>query len=189
MRCLYCNKNEATKTYEQVKKDKKSTEYYCLDCYHRLFLSAEETGVENSLSACPYCGTALSEYETTKLVGCAYCYRTMQTGLTPSIVKMQGGVSGHRGKMPPLSPDDEELLDDKQFATAAELDAFRIDAAKRARVERQCAEMEILSDYLRDKKDYDGADGYEAKLAKMRITSEVEEEFVWRTGRALTKQS
>ena len=188
MRCLYCNKNEATKTYEQVKKGKRTTEYYCLECYHRLFLCAEDTEAGDALSACPYCGTALSEYEATKLVGCAYCYRTMGAGLYPSIVKMQGGVSGHRGKMPPLSPEDEDVLDKKEFATEAEFILYRADAAKRVRIERQCGELEILSDYLREKKDYDGADGYEAKLAKMRATSEVEEEFVWRTGRTLSKQ-
>lgn len=189
MRCLYCNKNEATKTYEQVKKDKKKTEYYCLECYHKLFLCSEAEEDGKALSVCPYCGTSLAEYEETKLVGCAYCYRTMQFGLFPSVVKMQGSECGHRGKTPPLSPEDEEFLESKEFATIAELSSYRADAAKRARIDRQCAEMEILSDYLREKKEYDGADGYEEKLQKMRAKSEVEEEFVWRTNRTLSKRS
>ncbi len=179
MRCFYCNKNEATKTYQQVKDGKNTAQYYCLECYHRLFLSATETESERSLSACPYCGTSLAEFKETKLVGCAYCYKMMASGLIPAVIKMQG-TSGHRGKMPPLSPDDEELLEKKSFATQTERLEYRTDAAKRARFERQCLEMEILSDYLREQKDYEGANGYEEKLAQMRAKSDVEEEFVWR---------
>lgn len=179
MRCFYCNKNEATKTYQQLKNGEKFEQYYCMECYHRLFLSKNDTDGERSLSACPYCGTSLAEFKETKLVGCAYCYKTMAAGLTPAVIKMQGD-STHRGKMPPLTPEDEEFLEGAGFTTQTERTAYRADAARRVRFERQCEELEILSDYLRERKDYDGANGYEEKLAQMRAKGDVEEEFVWR---------
>ena len=179
MRCFYCNNNEATRTYQQIKNGKNSVEYYCMECYHRLFLSGNEAEGERALSACPYCGTSLAEFKETKLVGCAYCYKTMASGLIPAVMKMQG-VSTHRGKMPPLSAEDEEFLERGGFATQTERSAYRADAARRVRFERQCEELEILSDYLREHKDYEGANGYEEKLSQMRAKGDVEEEFVWR---------
>ena len=179
MRCLYCNQNEATKTYQQTKNGKAPVQYYCMECYHRLFLSGNEAESESALSACPYCGTSLDEFQATKLVGCAYCYKTMWSGLIPAVIKMQGD-STHRGKMPPLSAEDEDFLEQGAFATQTERSVYRADAAKRVRFERQCEELEILSDYLREHKDYDGANGYEEKLSQMRAKGDVEEEFVWR---------
>ncbi|MBR2442345.1 MAG: hypothetical protein IKB20_04715 [Clostridia bacterium] len=179
MRCIYCNQNEATKTYQQLKNGKNIVEYYCMECYHRLFLSDSEAEEECALSACPYCGTSLEEFQKTKLVGCAYCYKMMASGLIPAVLKMQG-ESTHRGKMPPLSAEDEEFLEKDIFATQMERGVYRADAARRARFERQCQELEIVSDYLREHKDYDGANSYEEKLSKMRAKGDVEEEFVWR---------
>ena len=63
MACGHCGKNQAVKTYEEIKNGKKKLEYYCLDCYHRLFLYAEEAEGVGALSACPYCGTTKAEIE------------------------------------------------------------------------------------------------------------------------------
>ena len=68
MLCLQCKKNQATKTYEQIKNGVNQTEYYCLDCYHRLFLCQQETEGEVALSACPYCGTKAEEIKKTPLI-------------------------------------------------------------------------------------------------------------------------
>ena len=101
MACGHCGKNQAVKTYEEIKNGKKQVEYYCLDCYHRLFLYADETEGDFSLSACPYCGMTLAEVKKGKLVGCANCYKMMSVGTLPMIKKMQG-EKAHRGKTPPL---------------------------------------------------------------------------------------
>ena len=59
MLCGNCKKNQATKTYEQIKKGKKTVDYYCMDCYARLFISADEN--VGGLTVCPYCGTTAEE--------------------------------------------------------------------------------------------------------------------------------
>ena len=100
MRCGHCGRNQATKTYEQIKNNKKVVEYYCMDCYERLFLSLANNA-ETALSVCPYCGTTLEEFRTSKLVGCAHCYPALQEGIMPVILKMQG-ERAHTGKTPPL---------------------------------------------------------------------------------------
>ena len=69
MLCQKCKKNQATKTYELIKSGGKTTEYYCLDCYHRLFLYQKEVEGDDSLSACPYCGVTATEFKATKMVG------------------------------------------------------------------------------------------------------------------------
>ena len=96
MLCGICKKNQATKTYEQIKNGKKSVEYYCLDCYHTQFLSAKETA---DASVCPACGTSVDEVKKRNLVGCAYCYQAFQNTLFPVISKLQGGEV-HKGKKP-----------------------------------------------------------------------------------------
>ena len=59
MLCVNCKKNQATKTYERIRKGKPAVEYYCMACYAEKFLSALDTGV--GISACPYCGTTAEE--------------------------------------------------------------------------------------------------------------------------------
>lgn len=45
---------------------------------------------------CPECGTALSEFQSTGLVGCAYCYKVFRDEILPSLTGYQVGVS-HEG--------------------------------------------------------------------------------------------
>lgn len=178
MRCFYCNKNEAVKSYERIEQGKKRREYYCLECYERLFLCANEAEGDRSLSACPYCGTTLKEFETSRIVGCPYCYRTMEGGIMPSIVKMQGGICGHRGKRPPLSEEDEAIFSQEEFATDAERDGYRFGLEESERFERQKKELETLIRYLGGG-NKERESEYREKLERMKRTGKVEEEIVW----------
>ena len=182
MRCGHCEKNEATRTYEQIKNGKKSVEYYCMACYDRLFLNAEKAEGAESLSACPYCGMTASEFRAGKLVGCAYCYRTLKEVVLPVAVKMQGEKT-HRGKTPPLSYEDETGADEEYNA------ALHKQAVETARLERQCNELETIIAKLKKEDNYEDAKSYADKLSSMRSNSAVEEEFVWRTRRNLSKRS
>ena len=87
MLCGICRKNQATKTYEQIKNGKVAVEYYCLDCYHRQFISADNKA---DASVCPACGTTVEEVKKRNLVGCAYCYKAFQNALVPVISKLAG---------------------------------------------------------------------------------------------------
>ena len=176
MRCGYCNKNEATKSYERVKNGEKKREYYCLTCYGQLFLSEDGTE-ENSHSACPYCGTTLKEFRLSQIVGCPYCYQTMAMGIMPSILKMQGDACGHRGKKPPLSLEDETEFSKEIFGASAERDCYREEMEQRERFVRQTREMEILIDFLEG--DKPRQQEYEDKLTRMQRSGKIEEEIVW----------
>lgn len=179
MACGYCGKNQAVKTYEEIKNGKKQTEYYCLDCYHKLFLYTDGAEGESSLSACPYCEMTVAEIRRTKLVGCANCYKMLSDSLLPSVVKMQG-VKAHRGKTPPLETDGTE--------TGELFDEYRKQAVERARFERRCNELEVIIAKLKAENNYEDAKGYADKLSLMRAEATIEEEFVWRTRRNLSKQ-
>ena len=99
MLCGNCKKNQATKTYEQIKKGKKEISYYCLSCYHQTFLCVDEESETQVFSACPYCGTSVADFKKRNLVGCAHCYTMLSSAVLPVVVKMQGGKL-HKGKSP-----------------------------------------------------------------------------------------
>lgn len=180
MRCSHCGEKEATKTYERKGKERK-IEYYCMDCYDRLFLNAEDAEGESSLTTCPYCGMSLAEVQSTKLVGCAHCYRTMKGGVYPIVVKMQGD-GAHTGKLPSVNAEDKigdfRGLDPEAFETALRKERYR----------RQCNELEIIIAKLKAENNYEDAKDYADKLSLMRSNKEIEEEFVWRTRGPLSKQ-
>ena len=169
MLCCNCKKNQAAKTYERVKDGEKFTQYYCLDCYQRLFLDVVKT--EDSLSVCPYCGMTKEELSKGKLVGCGYCYKTLFDMVMPLVISMQG-VETHKGKCPPLEDEEEQ-----SSYTDAECETEK---RKRARFLRQCHELETIIGKLVAEQDFQGAKEYEEKLKRMKEKSEVEEEFVWR---------
>ena len=178
MLCLQCKKNQATKTYEQVKNGVKQTEYYCLDCYHRLFLCQQEAEGEIALSACPYCGMQAEKIKTTQMVGCAYCYRMLEPTIWQVVLKMQG-AKAHRGKMPSL----EEGLD--IFSVYEEKEQEK--AVERTKFHRQCRELEMVIEKLKKDGDMIGAKNYEDKLSRMKRKSAIEEDFVWRDNLDTTK--
>ena len=94
MLCAKCKKNQAAKTYELMKGGKLQTVYYCLDCYHADFVCVE---TEETLSACPYCGTTVTQFKKTNMVGCANCYTALAHAIVPVVTTMQGGEK-HCGK-------------------------------------------------------------------------------------------
>lgn len=182
MRCCHCKQKEATKSYQQFKNGKTTVEYYCMDCYHRLFLDEMAKTDGDSLSVCPYCGITLSEFTAGKLVGCAHCYTAMRNGVAPMIAKMQGNRA-HTGKTPPLE------YGETQYGGEVYDDALRKKAVEKARFERQCNELEIIIAKLKAENNYEDAKGYADKLSFMRSNASIEEEFVWRTRRTSSTQS
>lgn len=126
MLCCICKKNRAVKMRERETDGRIVRDYYCADCYARLFpdfFSAfapgarKQSAAAESLSAnnipandnsanaekkerrCPYCGTTAREYYKSKLLGCAECYRYLFEEIRESVFAMQGDEP-HRGKRP-----------------------------------------------------------------------------------------
>lgn len=147
MLCAKCKKNQATKTYELMKNGNKEITYYCLECYHRDFVCVE---TETTLSACPYCGTTVSQFKRTSLVGCAQCYQALSHVVFPWITKMQGGEK-HRGK--------------RAYATEAE------------RIERRCNELDIMANKYYLENDDKSAAVYEERIDEVRAKKEGE--VIW----------
>ena len=160
MLCGNCKKNQATKTYEQIKNGKKTVDYYCLDCYHRLFITAESE-TDAATSVCPYCKTTAEEVKKRNLVGCAYCYKAFKSILYPVVAKMQGGMA-HTGKTP-LGGETE----------------------KRA---RQRYEAKTVSEFLQKEGDFDNARIYAKRLVELENGC-AEEDFVWHKRPDLSKLS
>ncbi len=174
--CQCCKKNHAARTRE----GKKGLEFYCLECYSRLFVGEGDGKEEHAFLSCPYCGTTLAEVQKTKLVGCAHCYETMQAGLFPLVQKMQGGRA-HEGKTPPL---------DGEYDPTDPLDLeYRARAIAKTRYQKQLRELEIIIHKLKAEGNISDAKDYEEKLVIMKNRGAIEEDFVWRTRRNLSKQS
>ena len=150
MLCGYCKKNQATKTYEQIKNGKRDITYYCLECYQKIFLDVESDG-ESIRNDCPYCGTTAAELKKRNLVGCAKCYETLASQLLPVITKMQGAQI-HNGKRPFESEKERMLL-------------------------RRMELTELVKKY-KEEKDYESARAYEERLVQ--LENGVEEDYVWR---------
>lgn len=183
MLCCYCNKNQATETYERKLGGVRKTEYYCMACYERLFFANKEAEGEGALSACPYCGLTAAEFKARKIVGCAHCYQTLAPFVQPTIVKMQGEET-HKGKRLPTetieggaSIEDETVLDDD------------LDPTLRARIRRQCHELTLMIEKLTGDGNFEDAKAYAAKLSRIRTNLKLEEEFIWRGNTTESKRS
>ena len=174
MRCVYCKKNEATKTYELIKNGVQAVEYYCMDCYSSRFLTEGQEDAA-SFSVCAYCGTTAEEVLKTKLVGCAHCYQSMRGKISPLVVKMQG-IKGHSGKTPPLEYEEENSLGGAIYD-----EMLRKNAMEKAQFERQKNELELIIAKLQKENNYGDAKGYASKLSNMKSNGVVEEGFVWHT--------
>ena len=153
-----------------------------MDCYARLFLDDMAKTDGETLSVCPYCGITLQEVNAGKLVGCAHCYQAMSEGIAPLIVKMQG-ERAHTGKMLPLE------YGETQYGGEVYDETLRKKALEKVRFERQCYELELIIAKLQAENNFEDAKGYADKLSSMRSKSAIEEEFVWRTRKVLSKQS
>ncbi len=157
MLCGNCKKNQATKTYEQIKQGKREIAYYCLECYHKLFVYAEEDGAV--YSACPYCGTTAAEVKRRKLVGCSYCYKTLQGVALEMVASMQGGEA-HKGKKP--------------YETDSE------------RIMRRRRELREIQQKAQKEKDYERARDCETAISQ--LEENLQEEYVWQKRRRLLKR-
>ena len=58
---------------------------------------------------CPVCGTRLSSFYNTGMLGCENCYTEFAVELQPTLKKIQGR-NFHAGKKPKLSKLEHELL-------------------------------------------------------------------------------
>lgn len=121
MLCCHCKKNQATKTYDRLTDGKKQTEYYCLDCYHRLFISVEENAEDKlagvQIAMCPYCGTSEEDFKASGMVGCAQCYQSLARAVLPVVIRLQGSEA-HCGKQPKNSDEREEMIKRRNFLKA-----------------------------------------------------------------------
>ena len=57
---------------------------------------------------CKNCGTYLSDYYRTGMLGCPHCYAAFKPEIIKSILKIQKSAR-HEGKMPTLNSVDKEL--------------------------------------------------------------------------------
>ena len=152
MLCGHCKKNQATKTYEEIKRGKKTTEYFCLECYHRLFIVAETDETIAAPDCCPYCGMSKEELKKRNLVGCAKCYQVFSGSLAPVIVKMQGGAV-HCGKRP--------------------------HGGEYEKLARRTSELKTIVNMLHKQKDFKAARAYTERLSALQ-EGVLEEDYVWR---------
>ena len=152
MLCGHCKKNQATKTYEEIKKGKKTIEYFCLECYHRLFIVPETDEPNATPDRCPYCGTSAEEIKKRNLVGCAKCYEAFAALLAPVIVKMQGGAA-HCGKRP--------------------------QGGEYEKLARRTSELKTIVSRLNEEKDFKAARAYTERLSALQ-EGVLEEDYVWR---------
>ena len=97
MLCNHCHKRQATKTREEIVDGEKTCGYYCAECYHVLFLVADDVKV--SPAKCPYCGKSKDSVLLSGLVGCVGCYQSFAKELLPIIIKTQGDRA-HIGDAP-----------------------------------------------------------------------------------------
>ena len=58
---------------------------------------------------CNNCGTRLSDFYTTGMLGCPYCYKAFEREITKTLYKIQGKTE-HVGKMANTHSLDRELL-------------------------------------------------------------------------------
>lgn len=84
MLCSRCGKNAAKKYILQEKEV-----FLCDNCRPQ---------GRGKASVCPECGTALSDFRRTGLLGCPYCYNAFRDEVIAMLDKMQGGTY-HAGKV------------------------------------------------------------------------------------------
>ena len=108
MLCQHCRKNQATVNFIEKINGETFELHLCGSCYaykYGEFESEYNGALLNGLfdsparkgKTCKVCGTRLSDYEKTGLLGCASCYDVFKEELMPSIVRIHG-KGEHVGK-------------------------------------------------------------------------------------------
>ncbi|MEG9430125.1 MAG: hypothetical protein VZQ61_04295 [Christensenellaceae bacterium] len=91
---------------------------------------------------CRGCGTYLSDYYRTGMLGCPHCYTAFRSEITKTLRKIQKGAK-HEGKIPTLNSVDKELYSEYK----------RLLAEKEAAVlESRFSDVKNISDELLDLK-------------------------------------
>ena len=144
MLCCHCNKNQATKVKERYVDGKKTSSYYCAECFRTLFLIVEENA-PSSPSKCPYCGKDKEAVLRSGLVGCANCYTVFHRELVPLIAKLQGEES-HAGEAPY--------------------------ASREERLQTRYNELQVLIRKRRSEKDFDRAKEYTQESSRITALKE-----------------
>ena len=144
MLCCHCNKNQATKAKERLVDGKRTSSYYCAECFRTLFLTVEED-TPASPAKCPYCGKAKAAVLRSGLVGCANCYTVFHKELVPIIVKTQGEES-HAGEAPY--------------------------ASREERLQTRYNELQVLIRQRRVEKDFDRAKEYTKEISRITALKE-----------------
>ncbi len=166
--CQKCNQKHAVRCYEE--KEKK--EFYCLECYSKLFLDGGNEGGRKTV--CPRCSTTLKSALASKMVGCSYCYQAMGEGLLPVVQKMQGSRA-HEGKTPPLDGD----LSHVNECEGALGEEYRAQAVARTRWKRRCHELEVIEERMEIEGNLEGAARYKAARKRLQAQGKLEEDSTW----------
>lgn len=123
MLCSHCKKRQAKYEYTAGGAAPVSL---CPECYRQLFSPSEEEEPLFDLSeekSCPRCGTSLSEYRRTGLLGCAYCYTALRAELLSDIAQIHGKTE-HEGSMPPVTGKTAEKFRRRQAELTERRDAL-----------------------------------------------------------------
>jgi protein arginine kinase activator len=128
MLCEKCKKNNATKKCVTSINDEAVELYLCNDCYEKLYSKVYDietnffTNIFNDTfkgvnivrdKVCKVCGTKLSEFNKTGIVGCENCYNIFSEEIMSIIKKLQGKTI-HNGKVPKNLSTYFELLEEKK---------------------------------------------------------------------------
>ncbi len=109
MLCQHCKKNPAVVNYVEKINGNKFEYHLCAFCYADLYGELNNKA-NNSVwtgffstpvprkKVCPVCGTSLTDFERTGLLGCASCYDVFKEELIPSILRIHGKTE-HIGKV------------------------------------------------------------------------------------------
>lgn len=63
---------------------------------------------------CPNCGTKLSQFMNTYMLGCPHCYQAFSVEIYDSLKKIQA-KSYHTGKQPKLSGVERDLIEEYEY--------------------------------------------------------------------------
>ena len=89
---------------------------------------------------CPECGTTLSQFYQTSMLGCPNCYRAFEREITLALKKIQGGTL-HAGKTPYGTELDKKLLSEYEML---------IKQKERAGIEQRFSDMNELTAQILD---------------------------------------
>jgi protein arginine kinase activator len=127
MLCDKCKNNNATRKCIANINGYKEELFLCNDCYEKLYNKIFDvetnffTNIFNDAfngvnivrdKVCKVCGTKLSEFNKTGILGCENCYKIFSNEINPIIKKFQGKTI-HTGKVPKNLLSYYELIEEK----------------------------------------------------------------------------